>query len=367
MQHEIHSHVSRWFDPTTSRTRILLRGPTYGATIIWDESAQESRPVQRVWRTQKRVKVRARHPYQVERQLQSVEEETRSPTPGANEPQTSALRRSTRRTSSPFKRPIPSSPTRTTSLRRSSRRHKQSQRDVLPSEDISGLISKESPRVRSRGRVPQSLRTGKPSSKNLTPVGAPGSSPLGNDISPTSLANRVSSLQSIQESGSYRPPPGQASAWNAGRLAAEFPDVLAHTMEKIKQVARGSHHHYNSSGVGSTAADVGSESLRFDSNTTESSAEEYGEFWSSVGSNPGSWSPVGVWHPTARADVEAFMTAYCESRTAAQSRLEKLAKMRELQEQAREPGTQITSEVTRRRENGHEALQEGQARKRSQH
>ncbi|KAF8600001.1 hypothetical protein BDV93DRAFT_511228 [Ceratobasidium sp. AG-I] len=317
VEHEVHSHIPRWFDPTTSSTRILLRGPGYGATIVWGESAQESRPVQHVWRTQKRAKVRARHPYHVKRQIQPIQEGIESPTANTDEPQHSALRRSARRTSSPYKRPLATSPTCSTPLRRSPRGHKQSQVDAPFPNQLSDLVIKNAPPARSRGRLPP-LPASKSNTMSSTPVVVP---------EPSSLDSK--SLQTSDTS--YRPPPGQAPAWNAGRLAAEFPSVLDHTMDQIKQAGFGAHQRHDSEHVENGPSTTGPSSSIVVSDTNKTLTEEYAEFWSSVGSSSESWSPAGVWHPSARAEVETFLTAYNRRRSTTRSRVEKLGQMRELQ------------------------------------
>ncbi|KAG9084160.1 hypothetical protein FS749_005436 [Ceratobasidium sp. UAMH 11750] len=69
----IQSRVSRWTHPVLLQKRIILRGPTYGTDIIWDESMGETRMIRRMWQVTPTKPTG--HPNQAECRAQSTQED----------------------------------------------------------------------------------------------------------------------------------------------------------------------------------------------------------------------------------------------------------------------------------------------------
>ncbi|CAE6473899.1 unnamed protein product [Rhizoctonia solani] len=91
---------------------------------------------------------------------------------------------------------------------------------------------------------------------------------------------------------------GQRCAWTAGNTLAQFPETIASAFKQV-----------NDSFAQSTGNTPSAERIQF-----EGEDAEYPEFWRFVRNMTGSQSHVGVWHTTARTEVDTFITAYREKR-----------------------------------------------------
>ncbi|KAJ1304003.1 hypothetical protein OPQ81_008411 [Rhizoctonia solani] len=238
----IHSHITGQLDTALARTTIIMYGPSYGTSIIWD-GTNPALPLQTVWRRHKESNKRV------------VSGEVLPPTweelgPGP--------RRSTRISTSPYKNP--------------------------------GRFEDGNSSARKRGELLTMVK-----SAGRTPMYA-SSRARRREPSPEPKAEIVSEepkeLESTPEPMDI--PVGQRCAWGAGRALAQFPNAISSTFKQVNDSF--------AQFAGNTSS---AERMKL-----EGEDAEYPEFWQFVDHLAGNQSRVGVWHTTARAEVDTFVTAY---------------------------------------------------------
>ncbi|KAG8688590.1 hypothetical protein FRC11_005175 [Ceratobasidium sp. 423] len=260
----VHSHVPAPTDPRPPRTTIIMYGPTYGTSIIWD-GTNPAFPHQTVWRRRK------------ESNKCTLPEEVLPPTweelgPGP--------RRSTRKSTSPYKNP------------------------VLP-EDGNSPIRKRgvlTAMVKSAGRTP---KLAKDRARRPEPSPEPEVEPI-----PETPEEPESTPEPIELSL------GQRCAWSAGCALAEYPDAIASTFEQVND----------------SFAQFASNTPSAQRMQLQGEDAEYPEFWQFVDNLAGNRSRIGVWHTTARTEVDMFVTTYRTKRFGASMRSYKLQMKNELRE-----------------------------------
>ncbi|KAH7333847.1 hypothetical protein B0J17DRAFT_631403 [Rhizoctonia solani] len=242
----IHSHVPAPTDPAPARTTIVMYGPSYGTSIIWDGTTP-ALPLQTVWRRYK------------ESSKPALPEEVLPPTweelgPGP--------RRSTRKSTSPYKNPG------------------SSEDGSSPTRQRGELMSM----VKSAGKIPMYA-------KDRVRLREPSPEPEEEqDPEPPKVPHCTPEPESI--------PHDQRCAWNAGQTLAEFPDAIESTFKQINE----------------SFAQFAGNTPSAERMQLEGEDAEYPEFWEFVDHLSGNQSRVGVWHTTARTEVDTFMTAYREQR-----------------------------------------------------
>ncbi|CUA75753.1 DNA-directed RNA polymerase subunit beta' [Rhizoctonia solani] len=106
-------------------------------------------------------------------------------------------------------------------------------------------------------------------------------------------------------------PLGQRWAWNAGQMLAEYSDVLASTFKQVND----------------SFAQFAGNTKRLQ---LQGEDAKYPEFWTFVDNLTGKRTRVGVWHTTARIEVDMFVTAFRGQRFGFNMRSLKFQIMREL-------------------------------------
>ncbi|KAL5638778.1 hypothetical protein ACGC1H_003210 [Rhizoctonia solani] len=256
-EHAIHSYVPVTRNPVPDRTTIVMYGPSYGASFVWDGTAQAS-PLQTVWRRYK------------ESNKREIPEEVLPPTweelgPGP--------RRSTRKSTSPYKNPDGNSPIR----------KRGELTSMVKSAGRMPMYAKD--RVRRREPSPEPEVDSGPA-----PPKVPESTPEPDNI-----------------------PLGQKYAWSAGRTLAQFPEALESAFKQVND----SFSQFAGNTPGAKRVQLQEEDA------------EYPEFWQFVGNLAGKQTRIGVWHTTARSEVDTFVSAYREKRFGSNMRAFKLQMMKE--------------------------------------
>jgi hypothetical protein len=279
---------------------IILRGPSYGADIVWDEDSKEAGLVQGVWRERKPTRPQASRPYRGKNQSQTIPDD--APQVGAtNGFEAGTQQPFTRASGSPAKLGDIGTTVHTPLSRRSPRRKDQDSNQAL-------VTSKY---------FPPGVGAGSNCLDGLAIHQLPGLTPK------------------------FASP--QAPAWQAGRLAAEIPSILERMIEEVEM----------------TQFKVPQWLTQQDGCSNES----YRAFSSTnPKSNPS--PRAGVWNLTTRAEVDAFVGAYHTRRLAAHCRVAKLTAMRELQAKMRAEQSDQDNEVRGSGEECIERAVGGPARKR---
>ncbi|KEP47989.1 hypothetical protein V565_137420 [Rhizoctonia solani 123E] len=108
-------------------------------------------------------------------------------------------------------------------------------------------------------------------------------------------------------------PHGQKCAWSAGRTLAQFPEALESAFKQV-----------NDSFAQFAGNTPGTKRVQF-----QGEDAEYPEFWQFVNNLAGKQPRIGVWHTTARSEVDTFVSAYREKRFGSNMRAFKLQMMKE--------------------------------------
>jgi hypothetical protein len=278
---------------------IILRGPSYGADIVWDEDAQETGLVQGVWREQKGTRPPANRPHREKPRLQPIPDDAHQvmATNGLE------ARPFTRSGASPAKLCDLDNAAHVALLRRSPRRKDQDSNKTLVT------------------------------SKHFPP-----------DASFDCLAGPV-----VHQIPALHPkiPSTQTPAWQAGRLAAEIPSVLERMADEVEKAQLKVPQWL-------TQQEEGNQNPSDKRHQVSSSSNE------KLAPTP----RTGVWHPTARAELDAFVGAYHTRRLAAHSRVTKLITMRELQAKAKADQRERANEAMEGDEDDTERAAGGSAKKR---
>ncbi|KAG9102802.1 hypothetical protein FRC06_001104 [Ceratobasidium sp. 370] len=205
VEHAVYSHISRWTDPVPWQMHLVLRGPTHGTVIIWDESTRESGIAQRMWREKpmkppghpNRNKCRGKPGREDEDELLGVQEamaEISRRNAGSGVITQAPLRRSSRQKGNKSSTPLP-----------------------VPSGRLEVPVPKpkSTPRLAPTVRYPP-IPSGGVSSSHFT--------------SPTARLGHPN--EAILE---HMPLDRQTPAWHAGKLAAEIPSVVERMIEELAE------------------------------------------------------------------------------------------------------------------------------------
>ncbi|GAB1521997.1 hypothetical protein RhiTH_005096 [Rhizoctonia solani] len=266
----IHSHASSSTDPTPARTTMVMYGPSYGTRVVWDGTNPEI-PSQTIWSRFE----------QPEKQSQAEMKEVLPPTweelgPGP--------RRTTRESTSPYKSP----PLNEEKDGLPNRKRGQLTASVKNSKQVP-MYAKD--RARQRGPFPKS----EPEPECKVESASEAQPEHGPELELESNFKR--------EPGPLSEPTDipfdQKCAWIAGSTLAQFPETISSTFKQVNDSAL-STSNINTSNVGRLQL--------------QGEDADYPEFWRFVDNMSGNESRIGVWHTTARAEVETFMTAYREKR-----------------------------------------------------
>ncbi|KAG9084154.1 hypothetical protein FS749_005441 [Ceratobasidium sp. UAMH 11750] len=202
----IQSRVSRWADPVLLQKRIILRGPTYGTDIFWDESmGLEPRITQRMWQV---PPTRPNgHPNQVECRAQPTQEdEDEDEVLGVHE----AMAEISRRNASSAKQTLATT-TQSPPRKSSRRRGKKSSKALHVSSSRSNMPPPKSKPLASTAQYPPFLSEGG-SSGRTTLIGGPNEATF-----------------------EHIPRTRQTPARHAGKLAAEEPSSVEKMVEELEK------------------------------------------------------------------------------------------------------------------------------------